>query len=594
MRDDHSDLDDLAGRILEAVDADVDDYVGEVFARVQEALSSSPSDQDAVAAAVFRRGAGKVSTDRLTRSFAYKGPDFWRRIRLLELVADALPFEAEDILSIDLTIPTESYRQGPIGYYLRFVRIWSRLHPAAAKSLIQEVVSSKESDGRLLSPLLEGLADAAKEASITREELMEVVLDAKKSGEPGHAAYVLSLMVQVEDGMCEIDAAVEAVAEAAAEPVERVSAMAVRVASLFIGKGQLHDALRGVLLRAARDSRPTVRLASVSALRYLMDSQHGKDLGVALEMLPEFADIPDSGQDGTISELSWSLYTLAPQRPDVVMSFFRSWILSGDRSVPIWHSTRFLHVIAELPEAAIASAAVNWIVADRHLIPSALHLLTEERGVIDIPVPTLKSLARKELLIALMVLAANDHHVATAKALTSFVLGVLKRRDSRNFERQLYDCLHHVIINYPSEGKTVIALLKSNRTAVGRTLCELLTELRETVSNALDDAASAPEFTPDLHRQDTYIRSARAFQRLVHSQDIDDPGRFVFSQLFARNEVYLLGGTSVIDEKNHDSATPLGHIEVSLEFPRVCAADPDGEYLRRGTLLHQAEELRQA
>lgn len=584
---------DVIKRILQAIDPDVDDYVGEIFAKVQEAFPSSSHEQAAVAADVFRQSVGKVPTHRLARSFEYKGPEFWTRVQLLQSVADAIPFEAEDVLAIDRSIPAEAYRDGFVGYYLRFVRTWSHRQPLAAKRLIQQVVSGKGGNERLLVPLLEGMTDAAKDVSIIREELADVLTVTKDSGASGHAAYVLSLVVQVDDGLCDIGTAIDAINEAAKAPVEQVCATAVRAAGLFVARGQPDVALREVLLRAARDSRPNVRLASVSALRYLMDSQQVEDLDVALEMLHNFADIPDSGQDGTISELSWSLYALAAKRPETAMSFLRSWIVTGDRKLPVWHSTRFLHVIANIPEPVIGSAAVEWIIGDRRLIPSALHLLTQERGTIEVPASTVKSLVPKELLIVLLVLAANDHDVATAKVLTSVVVGTLRRRDARNFAQQLYDSLHHVIVNYRDEGKVVLARLKGNRSAVSHTLRDRLTELHEAVSNALDVAASAPEFTPDLHRQDTYIRSARAFQRLVRSHDIDDPGRFIFSQLFARNEVYLLGGTSVIDHGNHDSATPLGHIEVTLALPRVSAADPDGEYVRRATLLRRAEELRQ-
>jgi hypothetical protein len=155
--------------------------------------------------------------------------------------------------------------------------------------------------------------------------------------------------------------------------------------------------------------------------------------------------------------------------------------------------------------------------------------------------------------------------------------------------------LHHLVYSYVDGAASMLAPYRISRRRAVRRMYTVLVGEHERAKTALQQATQMREFRPSLDRQHVYNRFYTGFKREIHSREIDDPGRFPISNLFRRNEVQVLGGTSVLraDIGAPDAAVPLGRIEVSSELPRLELLDPDGEYLRRHSIRKMLHGLRE-
>ena len=581
---------ELIEQVSNEVDIQDEDFVGAVWKALEE-VRPRPANQPEVWAEIVRRSANSVSTANLARSFSYSADQFWLRASLFDAVADALPLTAEEVLSIDETIPAEEYGRGTIGHYLHGVRRWASSFPANALKLIDRVTAAGNVP-HITTPAIEGVADAVKAGSAPAEQL-SVVLSSLRLSDVMRHLYIRALPVLVDDGLKTNADAAQEIKTAASSADEPTAATAVQTAGFMIMRNIHDNTLLEVIRLAADDTRLTVRASSLFAAARLADSSIDSEVDTAIIVAGKCVELTEVGCEALIQQLGWLLFSVAQRAPMRVLNVLRLWTLIPEHVTPVWYSNRFLHVINQLPIDPLMAGAIEWIVADRRLAPVALHILTAERAVTELPQSMIRKLDEREAWILLLFLAAHDHDPAVARLLESLAAGLLRRADRQRFVSEVQDALTHLILNFVPDSQGVLGRLKSLRSPTARAIYLDLRKLRDSVVKALDAAASLREFIPSLRRQDAYLRFEREFQQRIRSTNVDDPGRFVFSSLFKQSEVYLLGGSSVLQRVGDEHrSTPLGHIEVTLAFPRVTAADPDAAFVRRVTLLGRAEKLR--
>lgn len=591
---------DRAGRNAELVKdlvanlrLDSEDYIGELTAQVHARLDSNWYEEKQVCVDVLRETASSMDPERLARCFAPADQStFFRRLPLLESVAQIVPFSADDILFIEASIPESVYNDLAGSTYLSALRAWASNFPAAAVSAVEKLTSDQNATLRKLHvALIEGIAEAVARRAIATEDFTLLQARCSKAAPELRAGVIVSLPHQVTVGALELSDAEVRLAIGAEDESEIVRAAAIRAIGLLCVKHRASTSLRLLLRAAITDPSRQMRLNLLFAIRQIADLGEAADKELIQVVLNSYT-VTDDSEENVIHELGWVLFGIAARYPDLVVAFCREWATRTDTAVPLLHSSRFMHVFSHLPLDALVPAMFQWLVSDARLEEIAIEILVQEREYAEASWSHVKDFSTHDLQIAVLVLSYHDHNPETAKLLASLCFQMLAAGDHTTVGETIETALQHLVYSYVDGAASMLAPYRTSRRRAVRRLYTVLVGEHARAKAALQQATQMREFRPSLARQHVYNRFYTGFSREIRSREIDDPGRFPISNLFRSNEVQVLGGTSVL-RAGIDAAVPLGRIEVSSELPRLELLDPDGEYLRRHSIRKMLHALRE-
>lgn len=575
---------------------DSDDYIGELTAQVHAKLESNWYEEKQICVDVLRETAQTIDPNRLARCFTPADQSaFFRRLPLLESVAGIVPFSADDILFIEASIPESVYNDMAGSNYLNALRVWASSFPASAVSAVEQLTADRNAGLRKIHvTLIEGLAEAVARQAIGTDVFDLLQSQCSAATPELRAGIVLSLPHQVAVGAVKLRDAEDRITAGAEDENEIVRAAAIRAIGLLSLKHPVSPRLRLRLRTVIADPSRRMRLNLLFALGRITDLGEAADKELIEEVLDSYTGTDDS-EGNIIHDLGWVLFSVAARYPDLVLAFCRQWAVRTDTTVPLLHSSRFMHVISHVPLDALVPALFRWLISDVRLEEIAIEILVQERGYGEVSWSHVKDFSTHDLHIILLVLSYHDHNPDTAELLASLCLQVLLSGAHETLAEPIVTALQHLVYSYVDGAASMLAPFRASRKRTVRRLYSELTDEHERAKAALQRATQMREFRPSLDRQYIYNRFYSRFRREIQSRDIDDPGRFPISNLFRSNEVQVLGGTSILREgmNEPDTAIPLGRIEVSSELPRLELLDPDGEYLRRHSLRKTLHDLRQ-
>jgi hypothetical protein len=570
------------------------DLLPAIRSRVQT-LGRATANEALVACAQVLRSLAKVrGCSEILLAFHPQGDRhrFFRDLFLLFEILPTLTFAADDIKALHMAIPQEVFSDGANGQYLAATAGWAARNPGEGAALIECALGGEAKLRDLVPACLHGLGEAVSSGIFPANDLASLVSRLRQSVPELKAAAIQATPSHIARKLASFDSFLLEIGEAITpDNPEAVTAAAVNAVHLLWRGGTHRPALRAHLRSAARDSRPVVRFAFVSTLSSVWDGGEDLDRDVVRDSLPLLTEISEE-HHGIIRDLSWLLYSIAKDDPDIVLSFLRSWALREGETLNVWDSRRFLNLFHELPRELFVRTLVRWLIEDSRLEDTAIHILTTELNVKVIPAIDIQALSATDLRILILALSALDHSSHAAAVLVSLVSSVDLRPDAEDFSSELERALAHAVTNFPSLATTLpgdselahgsfkaaAQRLKTHIQAVG--------ELRVRASK-MKELACPPERL-QLYRRIEGESTGRAMREALK----EDPGRTPFYSM-AKKVVMLAGGHFFSRHSGRFSPpTPLRRFSTTVELPQLAILDPASQSVRREQIRKSLKTLR--
>lgn len=560
--------------------------------RVREAGHTDAKETIRVTAETLRVLARRDGCASILRAFHPADQQaFFRNLFLLAEVLPSVRFAASDVESLHHAIPDEVFSDGAIGLYLNAVRSWAKTYPDEAADLAERVVP----DARLrilATPILQGLGDASATRGFDSVRLGEIGMQYRAAGPDLLAATVHATPSYVTNGLVTLETVLdELVNLIEGNQAETVASAGVNSVQMLWGTTEECSRLRSLLRQARADSRPLVRLAFTRALGKAWETGDPDDADLVRESIPVLTETAEE-HHGIVHEVFWLLYSMAKKETETVLSFLRSWVLRDGDGLDLWHSKRFLNLFPELPRDEFIHALIRWLIEDRRLEETALHVLTFELKVEVLPADEIQALSGNELLMLTLVLASNDHSPGSARLLASLLPPLEKRNDAEEFREEVERALMHAVTNFPSLVERLPQESEMARPSfVG--IARRLRSYRDDVGRTRRRAAEMPELACPVERLTLFRRiEAESTAEAMREARTDDPGRTPF--LAMAKKVNMLTGGQFFSRigGRFTAPTPLQRLTTSVEIPQLPVLDPTAETLRRAQIQSKVEALR--
>ncbi len=558
-------------------------------------LDSDWAEESQVCFEVLARIGPEADPDILIAEFFHVGnQDFWMNLILFGQVIDSAVFGLEHIVQLEQSLPPEVYRDMAIAGYLNAIKRWAGRYPELGEQLLDLIVTPEGADVRRLHvTILEGLGEAVGRNDYDRGRFEKRLRTSLAAGDDLRAGVAMAHPALVSCGaVTQAEYRLRLSEWISALSAEKVVAAAVQSIFFALRLDRPGDNYVDLLRAASADDRPQVRMSLMRALQPLAESETEDARQLLNELLVSFAS--PGQENGAIDELSWLLFSAAKKHPHLVMKFLRAWAERADDK-PLWHSTRFLHVINHIPVDELVSEATTWIVASQRLEEIGLHLILDERQLRSLVPSAVANLTPGEVEICAMVFSYHDYRVGVAHLLAALVKEALVRDDCDHLSSLFEQLLTHIVESYPGTAARFISTIEESRTKTGRRLARSLRRQKSRHEDTLKAVHRMPDFFPAEERQRIYQRFDREFHREVHRTDVDDPGRFPLTSMLRGNRVQLLGGSSILSTsaRTFGAVQPLGRIEVETEPSLLEVLDQHSEQMRRFLVRARIEELRQ-
>jgi hypothetical protein len=569
-------------------------YLDSIIGAVHGEVNSNWNAENEVVAAVLQLTLDSISSNQLIAAFSrFDAPDTMRRLLLMPMALEQKNPSVEELLKFDRLFAAHGGDRLGYGYFDAIKR-WSTRFPDHARILLRASLEA-DHNGNVVSrrrlPLLviEGLATAARDDAHCLAALTDCIATMRQGNLTDQSTLVFAVPALLRGEVLPQSEAEEEIIVALASTEEQL-----RIAALSsiraLNQKPLNERLSNGIRSVLADGRTSVTSAALAAVQPIDDSPDLGDQLLVGDVLRTFNDC-DVSNDDLAHQLCWFLYGVARVQPQLTIDFLRSWAERAGHTLSITHSKRFLHLLQSLDPQMLTDSVLNWIVQDATLVRAALELIRES-GSPSFSDAALATLSNLQIEIALLALAAEDHDDYAARLTLCIAVFVLRsRKIGREVHQRAIECMTHAISNYAGNVTALKVALKAARLRRVDAVLKQIDDLHRARSEAWDSATKMHEFRPSAAREMTYRKFDEHFQRLIRSSKPDDPGRYVFSSLFA--EVALLGGSSTLQRTETGwIRVPLGTVTAQTELPRFAILDEDAEFIRRVHLKQQAEILR--